>query len=164
MAGSGNPRTAGARSRRGRALCAVFALVLFSAATLTGLLAIAALGWTGTPGVLTALACHEQAKGKGSTTSCYSTFVPDDRHALPEAVSVDWPRGTEGATKHVRTTALGVHQKEDALDAVLLLVVTAGLCGAGALAAFAALPLRARTRLTAALPSRQRAPSVRRTR
>ncbi|WP_284577109.1 hypothetical protein [Streptomyces sp. 2P-4] len=129
-----------ARPWPGRVLGAAFAVVLLSAASLTGILATAALGWTGVPGLLTAVACREQAGGRGSTTSCYSTFAPDDPHAAREAVSVDWPRGTEGATKHVRITVLGVHQQEDALEAVLLLAVTAGLCATGALAASAARP------------------------
>ncbi|MFE0606651.1 hypothetical protein ACFW2T_20875 [Streptomyces sp. NPDC058892] len=133
MAGLGS-RTAAEWPWQGRVLCVVCALVSFLTAPLTGVLATAALGWTGTPGLLTAVSCHERATGKGVTTSCYSTFVPDDRHVLPEAVSVDWPRGTEGATKHVRTTVLGVHQKEDALDAVLLLAVTASLVALGTVA------------------------------
>ncbi|MFJ3976422.1 hypothetical protein [Streptomyces sp. NPDC090021] len=145
MAGLGSS-TAAEWPWLGRVLCAVCALVSFLAAPLTGVLATAALGWTGTPGLLTAVSCREQATGRGVTTRCYSTFVPDDRRVPAEAVSVDWPRGSEGAAKHVRTTVLGVHQKEDALDAVLLLAVTASLVALGtvALRTLRPLPIRAR--------------------
>ncbi|WP_406397522.1 hypothetical protein OH805_01470 [Streptomyces sp. NBC_00879] len=155
MAGSTNNPRPSARGRLRRFGWWCGAVVMLCGAVMTGTLATAALGWTGTPGVMTARECHEEKETKGGThLSCSGAFVSDDERIVDPDAGLIWDGGSPGDRKRVRTLALGGYQEQGPWDALMLLGLTSGVGLGAVICSFVALPAGARDRLAARLPRR----------
>jgi hypothetical protein len=118
-------------------------------------IATAAVGWTGVPGVLTAAVCKMESSGRGgSHLYCTGTFVSRDGRMVDRDAEMRWDGGKSGDVRNVQTLVIGGYAQRDAGQGVGDVGLGAGLLAVSVVCGFFTLSRRCRERIVHRLPDR----------